>query len=60
MRELYVQNDNGKHGHIRQHEGQWLLQVYASERRKRGEKMMAQSFFARLQDARYALRRALA
>jgi hypothetical protein len=60
MREIYKQHENGRHGHIRQYEGRWLLQVYASESRKRGEPMVQQFFFDTLQDARYTLRRELA
>lgn len=60
MREIYKQHENGRHGHIRQHEGQWLLQVYASESRKRGEPMVKQFLFVTLQEARYTLRRELA
>lgn len=60
MTEIFKQHENGRHGHIRQYEGQWLLQVYASESRKRGEPFVTQAFFGTLQEARYALRRALA
>jgi hypothetical protein len=60
MTEIFKQHENGRHGHIRQYEGQWLLQVYASESRKRGEAFVTQAFFGTLQEARYALRRALA
>ena len=59
MRELYIQHENGRHGHIRKHDGQWLVQVYAAESRKRREPMVRQFLFATLQDARYALRRAM-
>jgi hypothetical protein len=60
MREIFKQHENGRHGHIRQYEGQWLLQVYASESRKRGEPFVKQFLLATLQDARYTLRRELA
>jgi hypothetical protein len=60
MRELYIQHENGRHGHIRQYEGQWLVQVYAAESRKRREPMVRQFVVASLQDARYTLRRAMA
>jgi hypothetical protein len=60
MREIYQQHENGRHGHIRQYEGQWLVQVYASESRKRGEPMVTQAFFETLEDARFAFRRIIA
>lgn len=60
MREIYKQAESGAHAHIRQHNGAWLLQVYAPEARKPGAPFVRQFLFPTLQEARWTLRRELA